>query len=144
MTPGARFLDLGTGSGILMCAAAAFGAGPMLGIDNDPVAVAVAEENLRKNEVAKDRYQVRVGDLLEGIDETFDVVTANILTPVILRMLESIDRVLAPGGIVIVSGVLEENAGTVAARMRDWGLEVIETRAWEDWAALVGKKPTAL
>lgn len=141
MTPGARFLDLGTGSGVLMCVAAAFGAGQMLGIDNDPTAVAVAEENLRKNAVDKDRCQVRIGDLLEGIDETFDVVAANILTPVILKMLEGIDRVLAPGGIVIVSGVLEENAETVAARMREQGLRLLETRAWEDWAALAGRKP---
>ena len=56
ITPGARFLELGTGSGILMCVAAAFGAGQMLGIDNDPLAVSVAEENLLRNAVAKDRY----------------------------------------------------------------------------------------
>jgi len=140
ITPGARFLDLGTGSGILMCVAAAFGAGQVLGIDNDPLAVSVAEENLRRNHAAEQRFQVRVGDLLAGIDQTFDVVTANILTPVILKLLDDIDRVLAPGGIVIVSGVLAENAETVADRMGAQGLEILETRAWEDWAALAGRK----
>lgn len=141
--PGARFLDIGTGSGVLMCVAAAFGAGQMLGIDNDPLAVAVAEENLRRNGVAKNRCQVRIGDLLEGIDQSFEVVAANILTPVILKLLDGIDRVLAPAGIVIVSGVLEENAETAAARMRERSLEVFETRAWEDWAALAGRKSKA-
>lgn len=140
ITPGARLLDVGTGSGILMCVAAAFGAGQMLGIDNDPLAVAVAAENLRRNEVAEDRFQVRAGDLLAGIDQPFDVVAANILTPVILKMLEDIDRVLALGGIVIVSGVLEENAETVAARMREKGLEILETRTWEGWAAMAARR----
>lgn len=140
ITPKARFLDIGTGSGVLMCVAAAFGAGQMLGIDNDPTAVAVAAENLAKNGVTQDRYQVQVGDLLEGIDQSFDVVAANILTPVILKLIDGVDRILAPGGLVIVSGVLAENSDTVADRMRAQNLAVVETRAWEDWAALAGRK----
>jgi ribosomal protein L11 methyltransferase len=138
--PGARFLDVGTGSGVLMCVAAAFGAGQMTGIDNDPLAAAVAAENLRKNRVPEERFSIRTGNLLDGIEDDFDVVAANILTPVILELIDGLDRVLSPGGVVITSGVLEENAETVAARMRELGLEVLETRAWEDWAALVGRK----
>jgi ribosomal protein L11 methyltransferase len=138
-TDGARFLDVGTGSGVLMCVAAAFGAGRMLGVDNDPVAVSVAAENLRKNRVPEDRFTVRTGDLLADVDEAFDVVAANILTPVILKLLGGIDRVMAPGAILICSGVLEENAQKVADRMRDRGLEVLEVRSWEDWAAIAAR-----
>ena len=140
MTHGARFLDVGTGSGVLMCVAAAFGAGRLLGVDTDPVAVSVAAENLRKNRVSEDRFTVRTGNLLTGVDGTFDLVAANILTPVIVKLLDDIDRVMAPGGILIASGVLEENAETVAGRMRDRGLEVLEVRSWEDWAALVARR----
>jgi ribosomal protein L11 methyltransferase len=111
----------------------------MLGVDTDPVAVSVATENLRKNRVPEDRFTVSTGDLLAGVDGTFDVVAANILTPVILTLLEDIDRVTAPGAILIASGVLEENAETVAGRMRDRGLEVLEVRSWEDWAAIAAR-----
>ncbi len=143
ITPGARFLDVGTGSGVLMCVAAAFGAGPMTGVDADPVAVAVAAENLRKNRVPEERFSIRTGNLIDGIDDTFDVVAANILTPVILELLEGIGRVLAPGGVFIASGILEENIETVSAPMREMGLEIVETRAWEDWAVLAGRNPKA-
>jgi ribosomal protein L11 methyltransferase len=102
--------------------------------------VAVAAENLRKNGAVQDRFTVRTGDLLAGIDRRFDVVAANILLPVILDLLDGVNRVLAPGGLVIVSGVLAENAGTVAGRMQDRGLAVVETRTWEDWAALAGRR----
>jgi ribosomal protein L11 methyltransferase len=140
ITPGARFLDVGTGSGVLMCVAAAFGAGQMTGVDSDPLAVDVAAENLRKNGVPEDRFAIRTGDLIAGIDRTFDVVAANILTPVILRLLDGVKRVLSPGGVFIASGILEENVETVAAPMREMGLGIVETRAWEDWAALAGIK----
>jgi len=136
---GVRFLDVGTGSGVLMCVAAAFGAAQMTGVDNDPLAAAVAAENLRKNGVPEERFSIRTGNLLDGIDGAFDVVAANILTPVILELLEDIDRVLAPGGVVITSGVLAENTEIVARRMRVAGLAVVDTRAWEDWAVVVGR-----
>ena len=143
MTPGARFLDVGTGSGVLMCVAAAFGAGKMTGVDTDPVAVAVAAENLRKNRVPEERFLISTGNLIEGIDDAFDVVAANILTPVILELLDGIERVLSPGGVFIASGILEENIETVAVPMREKGLEIVETRAWEDWAALAARRGSA-
>ncbi len=143
LSAGARFLDIGTGSGVLMCVAAAFGAASMQGVDSDPVAAAVAGENLRRNRVPQERFSVRTGDLLDGINEAFDVAAANILTPVILELLDGIGQVLAPGGVFIASGVLAENAETVARRMREKGLEILEIRCWEDWAALAGRKPEA-
>ena len=65
--PKNRFLDIGTGSGILMVAAARLGAGKGLGIDSDEVAVEIAEKNLRLNQIPETAFQVRTGNLVDSI-----------------------------------------------------------------------------
>ena len=85
------FLDIGTGSGILMIAAAKLGAGKICGIDHDETAVHIAVENLRRNRVDTQRFFVNCANLAEGIKETYDMVVANILSRVILDLLNEID-----------------------------------------------------
>ncbi|MGD8210571.1 MAG: 50S ribosomal protein L11 methyltransferase, partial [Desulfobacterales bacterium] len=92
------FLDIGTGSGILMIAAAKLGAGKICGIDHDETAVHIAVENLRRNSVDTQQFFVNCANLAEGIEETYDMVVANILSRVILDLLNEIDSVLKPGG----------------------------------------------
>jgi ribosomal protein L11 methyltransferase len=120
--------------------AAALGAGWLQGVDNDPVALSVAGENLAKNRVPPERYLLQEGDLVHGIDRQFDIVAANILTPVVLKLLDRLEPVLSPGGLFIGSGVLEENAAEVSEKMTERGLAVIEIRKWDGWAALAGRK----
>lgn len=138
--PGDRFLDVGTGSGILMVTAALLGAGSLAGIDNDPVAVEVAETNLRLNGIDSDRWQVAVGDLVSAVDGPFDLVTANILSEVILTLLDSVARVMAPGGLFVCSGIIEENRDRVSAKMAACGFDILEVRERDSWVAIAGRK----
>jgi ribosomal protein L11 methyltransferase len=139
VTPGVSFLDVGTGSGILMIAAGKLGAGPMLGVDRDGVAVAVARENLRKNGIGNGAADLRAGDLVDCVDRTFGLVAANILSEVILVLLDDIRQVLAGGGIFICSGIISKHRGRVAEKMRALGFDILEIREKEGWVAIAGR-----
>ncbi|MCX7680409.1 MAG: 50S ribosomal protein L11 methyltransferase [Anaerolineae bacterium] len=136
--PGARVLDMGTGSGILAIAAARLGAGQVLAVDNDPVAVRVARENVAANGV---RELVRVvrGSLAEAQGE-YDVIVVNILVNVIVEMIQGglADRVL-PGGAFIAAGLILGQEGEVSTALAQKGLLVVEKDQIEDWVCLVAK-----
>ncbi|MFO7496707.1 MAG: 50S ribosomal protein L11 methyltransferase [Desulfobacterales bacterium] len=140
ITPGAAFLDVGTGSGILMIAAAKLGAGTVRGVDNDPVAVAVAEKNLQLNNLAPPAYRVSRGDLVNGILGRYDLVAANILLPVILVLLERVAGVLAKNGALICSGLLAQNRDEVLARMQAKGLTVETVLTDQAWMAVAARR----
>ena len=139
LKPGDRFLDIGTGSGILMVAAAKLGAGPLTGVDNDEVAVGVARKNLLLNSIGADRLDLIHGNLATGVRGEYDLVTANILSEVILKLLDQIGPVLAPGAVFIGSGITEENTDRVVAKMERCGLTMMETAVREQWVAVVGR-----
>ncbi len=136
---GNSMLDVGTGSGILMVAAHKLEAVPVWGIDNDEVAVTVAKENLQLNKVPPGQYQVLQGDLVHCVDQRFDLIVANILSNVIIKLLNDIPERLTPNGIFICSGITEENTSSVIQKMMVVGLAVIEKRFQEGWSALVGR-----
>jgi ribosomal protein L11 methyltransferase len=140
LQPGCTFLDVGTGSGILLAAAAKLGAGLGRGIDNDPLAVEIAGANLRLNGADTRRFEVARGDLVSLVTTTYDLVTANILSDVIVRLLDDLPAHLSPGGIVITSGIITKNQSAVTAKMASQGLEVLEVRQKEGWVAIVGRK----
>ena len=139
LVPGQRFLDVGTGSGILMIAAGKLGAGPMVGVDRDSVAVDVARQNLMHNGIGPEAARIHGGDLLDCVDQTFDLVAANILSEVIIVLLDDIRRVLAPGGILICSGIILENRGRVTEKMAALGFKILEVREKEGWVAVAGR-----
>ena len=84
------FLDIGTGSGILMIAAAKLGAIKVWGTDNDNVAVDTANKNLIQNRISESSFKVLAADLLDKITEPFDLVAANLTTKTILSLLENV------------------------------------------------------
>ncbi len=132
---GARVLDLGTGSGILAIAAAKLGAGRVLALDNDPQAVAVARENVRRNGVA-DQVRVARGSLAQAIGR-FDLIVVNILAQVIVEMTDrGLARRLAPEGVLIAAGLLAGQEEEVRAAFERAGLALIGRRVIEDWVAL--------
>ncbi len=118
--PGASVLDVGTGSGLLAIAARKLGAGRVVGIDNDPVAVKVARENAALNGVGA---ALELGEEpLDSLAGTFDVVVANILANTLVDMAAALARRLAPGGVAVVSGILAPQAEGVRAAYVKAGL----------------------
>jgi len=139
LRPGDSFLDVGTGSGILMIAAAKLGAARLCGIDKDEVAVAVAAQNLALNNVKPQIFRLTTGDLIAEITEFFTFVTANIFSHVILELLPDISRVLTKDGVFVGSGIIAENKQPVISAMENIGFEILETATQEEWVAIVGR-----
>lgn len=130
------FLDIGTGSGILMIAAAKLGAIKVWGTDNDNVAVDTAYKNLIQNRISESSIKILVADLADQITEQFDLVTANLTTKTILILLENVKRVLIQGGIFVCSGILETDKDEVLKKMKDLGFELIEILVKEEWVSI--------
>lgn len=134
------FLDLGCGSGILAIAAARlWPAAAGLAIDNDPEATACAQENLERNHL--DSVRVATGTLADA-GGTFDVVLANIQADVLLAIAADIPGRLAPGGALILSGLLTGDAPAVSARYQELGLGLAATREEDEWTALLLEAPS--
>jgi ribosomal protein L11 methyltransferase len=100
--PGATVLDVGTGSGLLAIAAARLGAGRVAGTDVDPVAVAVARENAARNGVEVELS----GAPVPALRGPFDLVVANILANTLRELAPGIAAQVAPGGTLLLSGLL--------------------------------------
>ena len=136
---GDSFLDIGTGSGILMIAAARLGAGFVFGLDKDEMAVKIAEKNLRLNGIAPQKFSVKAGNLVAGIEERYDLVVANILTQVIYNLLDDIEKILNEKAIFICSGILEKNENLVLARMKTIGFDILDLCIKDQWVAIAGR-----
>ncbi len=137
---GCDFLDIGTGSGILMLTAAKLGAGKLVGIDNDEMAVGVATANLKQNRIPSCHFQVRIGNLLDDLEGKFDLIVANILSGPILSLLDTIDQYMNPRAVFICSGIYRDNQAAVAEKMQSKGFKLIETQVKDEWVAMACKK----
>jgi ribosomal protein L11 methyltransferase len=139
MTPGMSVLDLGTGSGILAIAAAKLGAGRVLALDTDKVAVQVAEENAQRNGV-HERVVVNQGSLDQARD-TYDLVAVNILADVIMALARAgLAQRVKQGGTWIAAGIIESQAAGVEQALNVGGLRVTDRTQIEDWVALIGRR----
>lgn len=137
---GGTLLDVGSGSGILAIAAGLLGAQRVVAVDIDPLAVRVAQENVRKNNL-QDIVQVRQGDLVAGLGETFDFACANILADVIIMLAAPLKKHLKPGAGVVFCGIIKEREADVMAALQPLGYTVVE-RAWRgEWSALFATAP---
>lgn len=127
-------LDVGTGAGILAIASVKSGAKRVWAIDTDPVALQVAQENLNVNGVAG---QVYLSDRkLTVIKKRFAVVVANLTAETILDLARGLERKVAAGGFLILSGILQEKAGVVKRRFAP-GFRVLGQRRKKEWATLL-------
>ena len=127
-------LDLGTGSGILALAAARLGVRRVLGTDHDPVALAAAAENARRNRLSH-RVQWIADDLERScLTGRFDLVAANLYGAVLIRCAERLARLA--GRTLIVSGVQEAEADAVGSALTAAGLEEVLRDGDGEWCGM--------
>lgn len=138
-----KILDLGCGAGILAIAAAKALKIPVLATDIDPDAVAVTLENATINNVAANIIS-EVSDGFESevlAGRKFDLMFANILAGPLMGLAPDISNALSPGGKVILSGILDEQADSVAGAFEKAGLTVSPQPSLSGWTSLLGVKP---
>lgn len=136
--PASKILDVGIGSGILSISALLLGGGQVLGIDNDPVAVRVAAENLQRNGLAE-RAEVRLGD---GPPEgSFDLVLANLVAGMLVEKAAELARAVAPQGRLVAGGIVVERRDEVVQAFLDEGLELDSAVEREAWVGLRLRRP---
>jgi ribosomal protein L11 methyltransferase len=138
LRPGDTLLDVGTGSGILAIAAARLGAGEVLALDIDPLAVRVARENVALNGVAG-VVEVREGSLPVEPPGGWNIITVNILAETIAQMAPALAAHLAAGGLLIASGIVASRERSVSAALTAQGFALVEQRREEDWLAFVAR-----
>lgn len=134
-----RVLDVGCGSGILSIAAAKLGAQDVLGVDIDPVAVEVAEENIALNRadgIARARY----GDLTKGVDYRANIVVANLMADLVMMLSEDAGRHMTDDGYFISSGILIEKESLVADHLNRQGYRIVEIQEDGGWCCIVAQK----
>lgn len=138
--PGDIVIDVGTGSGVLSIGAALLGAGKVIALDLDPIAVKAATENVKLNDVDK-IVEVHEGNLLDKVEtREADIVVANILAEVIVTFTDDAYAVLKPGGTFITSGIIRAKKEEVKSALEKSGFAVEEVLMLEDWVSIIAKK----
>jgi len=136
LEPGDRFLDVGTGSGILMVVAAGLGAGRVTGFDRHPFAVAAARDNLNLNGVDNGLFDLLAATDAGFLKTRFDVVAVNILPEVIVGLLEGVSGVIRPGGFLLCAGMIQGNTHRVSARMKTTGFKPVKIFTRGMWVGM--------
>ena len=149
--PGDAFLDIGTGSGVLSIAAAMLGAAQVWATDIDRLAIRAAKDNALRNGItlSPDSLHIQRGSVPAGCAGRFNIIAANILAKVLVDLFNcAYDNIplaepLAPGGHLILSGILEEKSEMVLSAAVRHGLTEVERRQEGDWVALVVRREHA-
>ena len=136
-------MDLGCGAGVLAIAAAKALGRDILATDIDQDAVEVTLQNASVNGVSQyiKSYKADGFDSPQLKEQKFDLIFANILAGPLLGLAADIAAALAPGGKVILSGILDEQAETVMAAFKEKGLKVTPQPSLSGWTSLLGQKP---
>jgi ribosomal protein L11 methyltransferase len=138
--PGMQILDLGTGSGILAIAAVKLGVASVVALDVDSMAVKAAGENIQYNRVTR-KVRLFAGTLPNPkvLPGSMDLVVANITARAIAEVARPIAEALAPGGVLIASGIIMERQADVETALQ--GVMVIRERRTDgDWVTLVAER----
>jgi ribosomal protein L11 methyltransferase len=139
--PGIDVIDVGCGSGILSIAAIKLGAKKALAVDIDPLSVKATNENSAANGVLKN-LEIGEGSVQEILNSKFSIrnaplVLANILAPVIIKLLsQGLCNLALPGGILVLSGILEEQESDVLLAAEKCELKLLERKQMGDWVSL--------
>jgi len=145
MRDGMSVLDVGTGSGILALMAYKFGADYCIGTDLDPCAVPAVADNMEKNGLADKNYELIIGNIIDDKEVQdkvgygkYDVVCANILAEVLVPLIPVVKNHIKPGGVLILSGIIEGKEELIANTLQANGYEVVEIKEDGEWRSVVG------
>jgi ribosomal protein L11 methyltransferase len=141
----ARILDLGTGTGVLAIAAARLWHTRVIASDIDPVSVAIAADNARRNGAGALVTAVAAGGLAHPLIRAgapYELVTANILARPLIGLAPALVRAMRPCGVLVLSGITSDQAARVAAAYRATGFVLERQIIIEDWVTLTVRRQT--
>lgn len=149
ITQESEVLDVGTGSGILAILAIMYGAKHAFGTDLDPCAVNAVKDNMEKNSIDPDRFEMIIGNIIDDKSvqdragyECYDIVLANILAGVLVDLTPVIVSQMKKGAVYITSGIINDGdkEHQVKDAMEKAGLKVIDVSYQGEWVSVTGKK----
>ena len=134
ITPETKMLDIGTGSGILALSSVLLGAEKAIGVDIDAQSVKTAKENAEINNIA-DKTEFVVGDLADKISGQYDVICANIVADVIIRLLPDAKAFMKDTTSLIISGIIDIRKDDVLSSVAENGFIITEESYRDNWCA---------
>jgi ribosomal protein L11 methyltransferase len=140
-----EMIDIGCGSGILTIAAVKLGVRNALGLDIDPDAIQISDNNAQANGIFKG-VSFQVGSIQEIISQKnqsipASLVIANIIAPVLQELFaDGMGNLVKPGGMIILSGILQDQLSGISLCLAQNGFEVVETIEQEEWVGLIAAK----
>mgnify|MGYP004652703395 FL=1 len=137
--PGMTVFDVGTGSGILSIISAKLGATDIQAVDYDDSVLKIVEENLEQNNV-QDIISVAQSDLMQNVHGKAELVIANIIADIIIRLFDQLDEHLEQGGTLLTSGIIEDRIEDVLAAAEAHGYGVVERLENKGWACITFKR----
>ena len=137
--PGMTVFDVGTGSGILSIISAKLGATNIQAVDYDDSVLKIVEENLEQNNV-QDIISVAQSDLMQNVHGKAELVIANIIADIIIRLFDQLDEHLEQGGTLLTSGIIEDRIEDVLAAAEKHGYGVVERLENKGWACITFKR----
>ena len=137
---GCRMLDVGTGSGILAICASKLGAGECRAYDIDPMAVRVANENIKDSGLTN--ISCEVSDLLRHVDKSrpYDLICANIVADIIIRMTPDVGELMHKDTVLLASGIIMERSDDVVECFEKHGFRIVERLGENGWCGLAVMK----
>ena len=137
---GCRMLDVGTGSGILAICASKLGAGECRAYDIDPMAVRVANENIKDSGLTN--ITCEVSDLLRQVDKSrpYDLICANIVADIIIRMTPDVGELMHKDTVLLASGIIMERSDDVVECFEKHGFRIVERLEENGWCGLAVMK----
>lgn len=132
-----RFLDIGTGTGVLAIAASKSGYRHVTGLDTDPLAIDAAQRNIALNSLGN--IEIKAG-IIEEVEEIFDFIAANLISETLINIAPQIAARLKPSGISALSGMLSGQENDVIAAIGGAGLIVEEMFSDCKWVSVIAKK----
>ena len=130
---GKTVLDVGCGSGILSIAALLLGCKSARGVDIDALAVKTATENAGGNGFASPQVEYVQGNLTDKISGKFDIVLANIVADIVIKLCDDVKSFMNPGAVFITSGIILPREDEVLAAFERCGLTVVDRHESGGW-----------